>query len=138
MDAKTLADLEAIKQLKARYFRFLDTKAWEEWGNVFTEDARLQWGPEDSQVMEGREAIVATVSAALDGAVSVHHGHMPEIELLGGGRARGVWAMHDRIDHPAYQLRGYGHYHEEYREQDGEWRIHRTTLTRLTEERGRT
>ncbi len=30
-----LVDIEAIKQLKARYFRLLDTKRWDEWGQVF-------------------------------------------------------------------------------------------------------
>jgi len=31
-------DLEAIKQLRARYCRLLDTKDWEGWRDVFTED----------------------------------------------------------------------------------------------------
>jgi uncharacterized protein (TIGR02246 family) len=135
VDLETLADLEAIRQLKARYFRLLDTKQWEAWGDVFTEDARLQWGPGEEQVMEGREAIVRSVSASLEGGVSVHHGHMPEIEITGPGTARGIWAMHDRIDHPRYTLRGYGHYHEHYVKQDGRWRIHRLNLTRLSEQR---
>ena len=42
MTAEQLTDIEAIKQLKARYFRLMDTKRWEEWGDVFTKDARLQ------------------------------------------------------------------------------------------------
>ena len=36
-----LMDIEAIKQLKARYFRFMDEKRWDEWGQVFTHDATL-------------------------------------------------------------------------------------------------
>ena len=32
-------DIEAIRQLKARYFRFVDTKQWDRWGDLFTEDA---------------------------------------------------------------------------------------------------
>ena len=28
-----LVDIEAIKQLKARYFRFMDTKRWQDWGS---------------------------------------------------------------------------------------------------------
>lgn len=34
-------EMEAIKQLKARYFRFLDTKDWEGFGSVFVEEPAL-------------------------------------------------------------------------------------------------
>ena len=128
-------DIEAIKMLKARYFRLLDTQRWEEWKEVFSEDATLKWGPEDDQVMEGREAIVAGVSGNLRGASTCHHGHMPEIELLGEHRASGIWAMEDIVDHPRYLLHGWGHYHEQYVKQSDGWRIHRLELTRLREER---
>jgi hypothetical protein len=40
-DIQRLIDIEAIKQLKARYFRFMDTKDWMGFGSVFTLDARL-------------------------------------------------------------------------------------------------
>ena len=38
------ADIEAIKQLKADYFRLLDSKQWRAWGELFTEDA-VSWDP---------------------------------------------------------------------------------------------
>ena len=38
MDLSTLEAIEQIKQVKARYFRFVDHKRWEEWGELFTED----------------------------------------------------------------------------------------------------
>jgi hypothetical protein len=129
------ADIEAIKQLKARYFRLLDTQQWEAWGEVFTENARLHWGPRPEDAMEGRSEIVGAVSAALEGATTCHHGHMPEIELLDAQHARGVWAMFDWVDHPNYDLKGYGHYHEEYAKQAGVWRIRRLRLVRLREDR---
>ena len=31
-------DLEAIRQLKARYFRLMDTQQWEAWADCFTAD----------------------------------------------------------------------------------------------------
>src|SRR5271155_126242 len=34
-------DVEAIKILKGRYFRFMDTKDWTAWGGLFTADATL-------------------------------------------------------------------------------------------------
>lgn len=135
MIPEQLVDVEEIKQLKARYFRFLDTQQWSSWGGVFTEDARLQWGPLETDAAEGRATIVAAVSAALEGAVTCHHGHMPEIELVDGSHARGVWAMFDWVDHPQYDLRGFGHYHEDYVKGAEGWLIQRTKLTRLREDR---
>ena len=37
-----LIDIEAIKQLKARYFRAIDRKEWDELGQVFAPDAVLE------------------------------------------------------------------------------------------------
>lgn len=131
-----LLDLEALKRLKARYFRLLDTKQWDEWGQVFASDAVLEV-PEADVVECGRAAIVASVSGALTGTTTVHHGHMPELELTGPDTARGIWAMFDYVEWPAVTdgprsgLQGYGHYHEEYVREEGEWRIARTRLVRL-------
>lgn len=131
-----LLDVEAIKQLKARYFRLMDTKRWEEWGLVFTTDCLMEV-PEADMVNDGRAAIVQVVSAALEGARTVHHGHMPEIELTGPDTARGTWAMFDYVEWPVPEsgervgLNGSGHYLEEYTREDGEWRIARIRLERL-------
>ena len=135
MNPEQLVEIERIKQLKARYFRLMDTQRWDEWAQVFTEDATLQWGPRDEDVAATRDGIVKAVSAALRGAVTCHHGHMPEIELEGPDRARGVWAMYDYVDAPGFVLHGFGHYEERYRKVDGAWRIHRLKLTRLREDR---
>lgn len=137
LDALTrLAVIEDIKQLKARYFRSLDLKEWEMFGLVFAEDAVLEV-PEADMVEHGRAAIVASVSAALVGTTTVHHGHMPEIEVLGADSARGTWAMFDYVEWPRAEgddrvgLQGYGHYVEEYRRDAGVWRIARSRLERL-------
>ena len=56
--------------------------------------------PEAEMVNNGREEIVTTVSTALIGARTAHHGHMPEIEITGDGTARGIWAMFDYVEWP--------------------------------------
>ena len=133
---RRLLDIEEIKRLKARYFRTLDQKDWDGFGRVFARDAVLEV-PEAGLVERGRDAIVASVSGALTGTRTVHHGHMPEIELAGVDRARGTWAMSDYVEWPRseagdrFGLRGYGHYLEEYVREDGEWRIAHTRLVRL-------
>ncbi len=130
-----LLDIEQIKQLKARYFRLMDMKQWDDWGMVFAKDCVMEV-PEAEMVNNGREEIVTNVSTALIGARTAHHGHMPEIEITGDGTARGVWAMFDYVEWPEQNgtrvgLQGYGHYREEYVREDGAWRIARTRLERL-------
>jgi hypothetical protein len=131
VNASDLVEIEAIKQLKARYFRFLDTKQWDEWRGVFTEDFQAEiHGPHPVIRFESRDEMVESNREVLAEASTVHHGHMPEIELTGPDTARGVWAMVDVVELGAGFV-GYGHYHEEYRKVDGEWRIARLRLTRL-------
>jgi hypothetical protein len=136
-----LLDIEAIKQLKARYFRFLDTKEFGKMRPLFTEDASLYFD-DDAQFFGGApggkatpEGVISRLTEYLGPAQSVHHGHMPEIEVLGDGKARGIWAMVDYVEfrsEPHRQgIEGYGHYHEEYRKEDGVWKISSMRLTRL-------
>jgi SnoaL-like domain len=135
MDTDTLIAIEEIKQLKARYFRLMDTKQWEDWADVFTEDLDA-WIEGVSDALVGRDTFVSSVSAMLADALTVHHGHMPEIEITGLQTARGIWAMFDyvKFTDPERQLelKGYGHYYEEYRKgPDARWRISSLKLHRL-------
>jgi hypothetical protein len=136
VDEKHLADIEAIKQLKARYFRYMDTRQWELWGGIFTTDCTLRVEHEPGVVgteLRGREAIVLGVQKSLTDTRTVHHGHMPEIELTGPTTARGIWAMFDYVSWgDERDLKGYGHYHETYRKSpSGRWQIASLLLTRL-------
>lgn len=129
-----LVAIEDIKQLKARYFRLLDLHRWDEFRELFTQDLVVDVGESTSQPRD-RDEFVASVRTHLDDALTVHHGHMPEIEILDDTHARGTWAMYDLVEPPATSpfplLTGFGHYHEEYRKVDGRWRIARLQLTRL-------
>jgi len=132
MDPSRLADLVEIQQLKARYFRLMDTKQWSAWGDVFTEDCSMRNGPPDAPAVCGRHDIVAYVERMIGAVVTVHHGHMPEIAFTGPDDATGIWAMFDQLRGPGFTLDGWGHYHETYRRcADGRWRIASTRLTRL-------
>ena len=55
---------------------------------------------------------------------------MPEIEILSDSEARGIWAMEDIVEFTGRRLHGFGHYHETYRKDGGQWRIARLHLTR--------
>lgn len=138
--AASLLEIERIKQLKARYFRSVDTFDLDGWLNCFSDDCELLF---DAEVRRGGAAPPATFSFAgkqdlidywnsnTDRVESVHHGHMPEIELLSDIEATGIWAMEDVVEFNDSILHGYGHYHETYRKEGGAWRIAKLHLTRL-------
>lgn len=139
MDLATIEAIEQIKQLKARYFRLMDQKKWDDWREVFTEDvtAVYQGVPRRSGEgaaelrCQGRADLVAKVSGFLAPGVSVHHGHMPEIEVTSPTTARGIWAMVDYLRLPQFTMKGYGHYEEDYVREGDKWKIKTILLTRL-------
>jgi uncharacterized protein (TIGR02246 family) len=125
-------DVEAIKQLKARYFRTMDTKDWEGMRQVFTDDVVMDTTESGGGVVTGADAFLEFLRQTLADAITVHHGHMPEIELTSPTTASGIWALHDVIVWPdGTRLDGDGHYHETYEREGGAWRISSSTLTRL-------
>ena len=150
-----LLALEEIRSLKARYFRCVDTKDWDGLAEVFTADAVFdrstggavcdpwtgEWNPPlaaEQVLVEGCEAVLAMVRKAVDGLATVHHGHMPEIEVHDATGATGLWAMSDELRDREGNLKvvGRGHYHEAYRNDGQGWRIAYCKLTRLSLVRG--
>ena len=131
-----LWDIEQIKQLKARYFRYLDTKDWDAFETLFTEDCVHYLPQESAKVAISNEEYFADLKSMLGGGVTTHHGHMPEITLLSETEAEGVWAMFDYVqtELPSgpLNIQGYGHYFETYRKgADGVWRISSKQNVRL-------
>jgi uncharacterized protein (TIGR02246 family) len=125
-------DVWAITQLKARYFRTMDAKDWAGMRTVFTDDVVMDTTDSGGGVVTGADDFLAFLSETLADVVTVHHGHMPEIELTSATTATGVWALHDLLRWPdGSELAGYGHYHETYRKGDDGWRIASSRLTRL-------
>jgi hypothetical protein len=158
MDAlQRLLDIEALRALKARYFRFLDTKDWDGLATVFTPDAVFDlrevssvrhprtgaWTPPydgDGAVFRGREAVMKMIRDATEWRVTLHHGHMGEIDITSPDTARAIWAMTDIIlsapgDEPPLEMRGWGHYHDTYVRLTEGWAIQTTKITRLIHER---
>ena len=137
-DIERLLAIEEIKQLKAKYFYCLDHKEWATWKKeVFAPDASLHVPESRAEPYVGIDNIIAWVSASTGDQVSVHHGHMPEIEVLSDTTARGIWSMEDKLRWPDGKttLHGYGHYHETYEKVAGKWRIKTLKLTRLRTDR---
>ena len=131
-----LVDREAIKELKARYFRFIDTKQWDDFRDLFTDDC-THWLPEESPVpFMTNDDYFAMTRELLTPGVTVHHGHMSELTFVSETEAEGIWAMEDlvQVAPPSgrISIHGFGHYVETYRKgDDGRWRISSKRNTRL-------
>ena len=138
---KLIAALE-IQALKARYFRTMDTKDWAGLEDVFAPDLVADFraaagGDDESMLIHGAASYVAKLAPILEPIVTVHHGHMPQIEIHSATSASGVWAMEDKLwvqdgsDLPFRFMHGYGHYHETYVRLEDGWRIQTIRLSRL-------
>lgn len=129
------AQITAIHGLKARYCRLLDTKDWDGWRAVFTDDFVSDTRPSGGPLLESGDSFVAFVRRTLADRITVHQMQQPEIELTSATTATGIWAMQDLVRFvPGLTMQGFGHYRENYELIDGEWRIASSTLTRLREE----
>jgi hypothetical protein len=139
MDIRQIADTLEIQRLKARYFRYMDHREWDKWRDLFTDD--LKFYISESRAREATvptwssaDELVSYLSSTPPTRITVHHGHMPDIEFVDDDHAEGIWAMFDWVDYPSrdYAFKGYGYYYETYaRCPDGRWRITSVHLTRL-------
>lgn len=147
-----LLDIEAIKQLKARYVRLMDARDWDAWRALFTPDATFE-SPVTVGTRISLEDFVARVRANPIVLGSMHQAYLSEIEVEGDG-ARGLWAMssiHPPEDFSAHWpdvfagrgahsdeyaallsrlfsresfiFQSYGYYRDEYRRTGDGWRI---------------
>jgi hypothetical protein len=144
-DLEKLLAIEEIKRLKAKYCRVMDEKNWQAWHEVFTPDG-VMLVPEvkERPQIVGAQAIIDFIERLLKDAVTIHHLHAPEIEILSTTEARGIWALDDNLwwtpEKPSTygwtKLRGAGHYREKYKKTADGWRISELALTRLYLDRG--
>ena len=132
-----LLDIHAIQRLKHRYFRCLDQKAWGDLETCFTEDATASYGG-GAVELDGREAILGFLveSMGSTGMLTSHRGTQPEIDLLGGGEATGIWALEDVVIHQDFgvTIHGASFYDDRDVKVDGGWRIRSTGYKRTYEE----
>lgn len=139
MTIDELLAFEEIKQLKARYCYYLDTKEWDKFVETLTEDVTIDCDtavstngrdPEPFPQVVGRSTQRVAIERLAAEAYTVHQVHSPIIELTSPTTAKAIWAMEDVIDKPGYFLHARGHYHETYRKESGVWRIASIHLTR--------
>lgn len=146
-DIERVIAIERIKQLKAHYFRGVDTGDGDLVKRVLAEDCILDYRgcctdpatgrdfiPAMNVVLHGRSSWRSDGMSSL-GIVSVHQGHNFEIEFVSDVFAKGIWSMTDRLWFPPggefSLMTGYGHYHETYERLGNVWFIKSTHITRI-------
>ena len=132
-----LIEIEAIKNLKARYFRALDTKDWVLFGDCLTEDIEGRYSDGELS-FDGKESLVGFMADNLSAAhmVTMHQGHHPEISINDDGKqATGVWYLQDIVIDLQGMTRLYGSaiYQDEYRAEEGQWKISKIGYSRIFE-----
>ena len=142
-DLQKLVEIEAIKQLKARYQRAVDTKDWDLMASVLAPDAKSIYS-DGKYAFEGRDAIVDFLSKSLGNTaiVSMHHAHTPEIDVTSETTASGKWYLEDFVvtalpsdgAPDGTVLHGTGIYFDDYVKIDGEWFIQQTGYERIFED----
>ncbi len=143
-----LAEIEAIRQAKARYIRGVDEGDAALVRSILHPDCRLDYlgcfvdpasgkdfFPAMNIVLEGRDKFGSALVHL--GIVSVHQVYNPEIVLASGTAASAVFPMSDRLWFPAAggwihaRLTGFGHYRETYEKVGETWLLKTTKVTRL-------
>ena len=131
-----ITEIESIRQLKYRYFRYLDQKLWEPLKELFVPEAVSSYSG-GKYAFKGRDAILEFLASSLGPTmITMHHGHHPEIQLTSESTATGIWALEDVVIDTANELtiRGAAYYRDEYVKLNGEWKIRSTGYERLYEE----
>ncbi|HXX90885.1 MAG TPA: nuclear transport factor 2 family protein [Acidimicrobiales bacterium] len=133
-------DLEAILRLKHAYFRLLDTKRFDELGELLTEDVTTAY-QSGALTFAGRDAVVSFLVESLGspGIVTMHHGHHPEITFLDDTNAAGIWYLEDRVIVPEhdFEIHGTALYDDRYVKTGGGWKIRHTGYERIFEQQRR-
>lgn len=129
-----LIEIEAIKKLKAAYFRHLDNKEWSLLADCLSDDASFSY-PVQNIDLKGKEAVIKNLSDRHAETRTAHTGSMPEIELIAENTAYGIWFMMDIvisiINSDRKVTKGYGRYYETYTKASGSWKIKSIRLERL-------
>ena len=132
-----LEAIELIKQLKARYFRFLDTRNLEGLKTVFTEDGGIHYKSTTYEHKKnGWDEMEAFFKESFtETQFGIHNGHHPEITVT-GDTATGLWYLQDlfvNLEHKV-TVQGSAIYEDKYRKVDGEWKIEFSFYDRLFEQ----
>jgi len=129
---QALEDIEAIKQLKARWWFACDERA--------TDDMRACYYVEDFLIDFGFIGQYRDMDAFINvfeelachpSHIDMHHGMAPEIKITGPDSATGRWRMRFQLLETEKEMvqMMHGYYQDTYIKVDGEWKIKTSKYT---------
>lgn len=132
-----LETIEAIKRVKYRYLRALDTKHWDDFADTLTEDIVGEYGSSlgKEHRFTNRDELVEFMRTSMPaGVITEHRVTHPEI-TIDGKIAEATWYLQDRVIVPEFNfmLFGAAFYRDRYRRTDDGWRISATGYQRTYE-----
>ena len=132
-----LSDLEDIRNVKHRYFRSIDMADGAVLETLFTDDISVEYRGGGYRVqLEGKATMLDFLLTSFHSdAVAMHQGHMPEISFAGEDSAEGIWYLEDifvSLERNNITI-GSAIYKDQYRREDGVWKIARTEYDRIME-----
>ena len=140
-----LIAVDSVRRAKASYWHAMDTKQFARLEALFTADATVDFrsgrdlrpgddyaklppieqalAAGDPMVVRGNKAIAAFIEKGVLDCITLPKSLAPYFSA--------IWPIFDYLDSGRIKLRGYGHYHDTYRRDDGVWRIRSFYITRL-------
>lgn len=133
-----LEEFEAIKQVKYRYLRALDTKHWDAFADTLTDDIVGDYGSSMGKELHftNRAELVEFMRTSMPaGVITEHRVAHPEITMDDSDEAEGRWYLQDRVIVPAhnFMLWGAAFYRDRYRNTADGWKICATGYDRTYE-----
>ncbi|OBG30354.1 nuclear transport factor 2 family protein [Mycobacterium sp. 852002-51057_SCH5723018] len=134
MTPQDLVDIEAIKQVKYRYLRALDTKHWDDFADTLAEDIKADYGPSIGNELHftNRTELVDYMRTSLGpNVITEHRVTHPDITVT-GDTATGSWYLQERVIVADFNfmLIGAAFYRDSYRRTETSWKISGTGYDR--------
>lgn len=132
-------DRDQLREAKAKYCRFLDSRQWDAFEAIFRPDARIRILDPDGELLasfDGRDGFVESARTFLEGSRSIHQVHNDELTSVSDDEVAAIWSMEDYIVYvgsgpgQVRSLHGYGHYFESWRREPEGWRLASLELRR--------
>ncbi len=124
-ECRRLSDIEAIRQLRYKYWRCIHKNLWTDLIDCYTDDAVVDFGY--GLQLEGKTALEDFYKGSMSSTFTLvdPQGHNPEIEMLSPTTARGFWQLDNTMveTQTSKAVRVGASYDEEYVNRNGEWRI---------------
>ena len=134
-DVRQLRALEDIKQLKYRYFRAMTFSDYDLLKGTLTADVVTSYS-DGEYVFEDREKLLTFLIDSHDPnakVIAYWMAGMPELTLTSESTATGIWAMYHYFYSRGHEFvdEMFVYYDDEYRLEDGTWKISRTGYQRV-------